>query len=124
MVRSSRAVGVSWDMGVAQGLRVGVWEGSEMVYCTTGGRATLTVLAQGYDFKLPNVTVGAKQKQVPAAELPQCIVRAEHSVGLPPIPRTIDPPSLSRLSIHRSQMARRDGNRVMVTSFTVAPSTL
>ena len=35
MVRSSRAVGVSWDMGVAQGLRVGVWEGSEMVYCTT-----------------------------------------------------------------------------------------
>ena len=36
MVRSSRAVGVSWDMGVAQGLRVGVWEGSEMVYCTIG----------------------------------------------------------------------------------------
>ena len=27
MVRGSRAVGVSWDMGVAQGLRVGVWEG-------------------------------------------------------------------------------------------------
>ena len=36
MVRGSRAVGVSWDMGMAQGLRVGVWEGSEMVYCTTG----------------------------------------------------------------------------------------
>ena len=35
MVRGSRAVGVSWDMGMAQGLRVGVWEGSEMVYCTT-----------------------------------------------------------------------------------------
>ena len=36
MVRSSRAVGVSWDMGMAQGLCVGVWEGSEMVYCTIG----------------------------------------------------------------------------------------
>ena len=35
MVRGSRAVGVNWDMGMAQGLRVGVWEGSEMVYCTT-----------------------------------------------------------------------------------------
>ena len=36
MVLRSRAVGVSWVMGVAQGLCVGVWEGSEMVYCTTG----------------------------------------------------------------------------------------
>ena len=47
MVRGSRAVGVSWDMGVAQGLRVGVWEGSDMVYCTTGSshlKVALTLL--------------------------------------------------------------------------------
>ena len=47
MVRGSRAVGVSWDMGMAQGLRVGVWEGSEMVYCTTAA-SHLKSINNGY----------------------------------------------------------------------------
>ena len=47
MVRGSRAVGVSWDMGMAQGLRVGVWEGSEMVYCTTAASHLKVALGSG-----------------------------------------------------------------------------
>ena len=50
MVRGSRAVGVSWDMGMAQGLRVGVWEGSEMVYCTTAASHLKVALGSSLGF--------------------------------------------------------------------------
>ena len=50
MVRGLRAVGVSWDMGMAQGLRVGVWEGSEMVYCSTAASHLKVALGSSLGF--------------------------------------------------------------------------
>ena len=44
------AVGVSWDMGMAQGLRVGVWEGSDMVYCTTAASHLKVALGSSLGF--------------------------------------------------------------------------
>ena len=38
------------------------------------------VLRQTYDLKLPNSTVGAKRKQVPAAETLRCVLHAQYAV--------------------------------------------